>query len=116
MGPGARRTRQEKRKRKLAAEMAFNNPGPPKTKAGKPDRGGIDTLVSAEKMTQIAFILPAAVLVGWLGGAGLDKWLHTGWLYLAGIVLGVIAGFVQIFRLIAAAGGDAQPPAGKGDQ
>ena len=62
--------------------------------------GGMDTLLRAEKLTQIAFILPAAVLVGWLIGAGLDRWLHTGWIYLAGIVLGVIAGFVQIFRLI----------------
>ena len=51
--------------------------------------GGMDTLLRAEKLTQIAFILPAAVLVGWLIGAGLDRWLHTGWIYLAGIVLGV---------------------------
>jgi F0F1-type ATP synthase assembly protein I len=84
--------------------MAFNNPKPRVDSTGKADRGGMDTLLRAEKMTQIAFILPAAVLVGWLGGAGLDKWLHTGWLYLAGIVLGVVAGFVQIFRLISVAG------------
>ncbi|MGA9983173.1 MAG: AtpZ/AtpI family protein [Acidobacteriaceae bacterium] len=60
----------------------------------------VDSLVRAEKLTQIAFILPAAVVVGWLGGAGLDKWLHTHWIYLAGIVLGCVAGFVQIFRLV----------------
>jgi F0F1-type ATP synthase assembly protein I len=60
----------------------------------------VDSLVRAEKLTQIAFILPAAVVVGWLGGAGLDKWLHTNWIYLAGIVLGCAAGFVQIFRLV----------------
>ncbi|MGB9029888.1 MAG: AtpZ/AtpI family protein [Acidobacteriaceae bacterium] len=60
----------------------------------------VDSLVRAEKLTQIAFILPAAVVVGWLGGAGLDKWLHTHWIYLAGIVLGCAAGFVQIFRLV----------------
>ena len=41
----------------------------------------VDSLVRAEKLTQIAFILPAAVVVGWLGGAGLDKWLHTNWIY-----------------------------------
>ncbi len=91
--------------------MAFNNPKPRATGTGKPDRGGIDTLVNAEKMTQIAFILPAAVLVGWLAGAGLDKWLHTGWLYLAGIVLGIAAGFVQIFRLVAASGREPLPGA-----
>jgi F0F1-type ATP synthase assembly protein I len=60
----------------------------------------VDSLVRAEKLTQFAFILPAAVVVGWLGGAGLDKWLHTNWIYLAGIVLGCAAGFVQIFRLV----------------
>ena len=99
--------------------MDFNHPKPrPDSATGKPDRGGIDTLVRAEKMTQIAFILPAAVLVGWLAGAGLDKWLHTGWLYIAGILLGAVAGFIQIFRLIAAAGNEAdrsaRGAAGKG--
>jgi len=93
--------------------MAFNNTKPrPDATSGKQDSGGIDRLVRAEKMTQIAFILPAAVLVGWLVGAGLDKWLHTGWLYLAGILLGVVAGFIQIFRLIAVAGGDPGPDKG----
>lgn len=99
--------------------MAFNNPKPRSTPSGKPDRGGIDTLVKAEKMMQIAFILPAAVLVGWLGGAALDRWLHTGWLYIAGILLGVVAGFIQIFRLIAVSGADhatGQDDAGKGSR
>lgn len=59
------------------------------------------TLLKAEKLTQIAFILPAAVFVGWVAGAALDKWLHQGWMYLAGIILGAVAGFVQIFRLVA---------------
>jgi F0F1-type ATP synthase assembly protein I len=45
--------------------------------------------------------------VGWLGGAALDKWLHTHWIYLLGIILGCIAGFVQIFRLVL--GSDTSP-------
>lgn len=61
---------------------------------------GLRALVRAERMTQIAFILPAAVLVGWLAGAGLDKWLHQHWIYLVGIILGCAAGFIQIFRLV----------------
>jgi F0F1-type ATP synthase assembly protein I len=60
----------------------------------------VDGLVHAERLTQIAFILPAAVVVGWLAGAGLDKWLHQHWIYLVGIILGCAAGFVQIFRLV----------------
>lgn len=58
------------------------------------------SLVKADKMLQIAFMLPTAVLVGWLIGAGLDHWLHQHWIYLAGIFLGIGAGFVEIFRLM----------------
>ncbi len=62
--------------------------------------GAVDSIVRAERMMQIAFILPAAVLVGWLGGVALDKWLHQHWIYLAGIILGCVAGFIEIFRLV----------------
>lgn len=67
----------------------------------KPARkGAVNSIVRAERLTQIAFILPAAVVVGWLLGAGLDKWLHQHWIYLVGIILGCVAGFIQIFRLV----------------
>jgi ATP synthase protein I len=62
--------------------------------------GAVDSLIRAERMMQIAFILPAAVLIGWLAGLGLDKWLHQHWIYLVGIILGCIAGFIEIFRLV----------------
>jgi F0F1-type ATP synthase assembly protein I len=38
--------------------------------------------------------------VGWLCGAALDRWLHTTWLYLAGLILGIIAGFVELIRTV----------------
>ena len=85
--------------------MAFNNP-PPKKPESDSDDGGMGTLLRAEKLTQIAFILPVAVFVGWLLGALLDRWLHQHWIYLVGIILGAVAGFVQIFRLVAATGKD----------
>lgn len=69
-------------------------------RAAAKSRGVVDTIVRAERMTQIAFILPAAVLVGWLAGAGLDRWLHQHWIYLVGIILGCVAGFIEIFRLV----------------
>jgi F0F1-type ATP synthase assembly protein I len=50
--------------------------------------------------SQLAFIFPAATVVGWLIGAGLDHWLHTNWLYLVGLILGIIAGFVELIRLV----------------
>jgi len=50
--------------------------------------------------SQLAFIFPAATVVGWLIVAALDRWLHTTWLYLAGLILGIIAGFVELIRLV----------------
>ena len=50
------------------------------------------------RYSQLAFALPAATVVGWLIGAALDRWLHTTWLYLAGILLGIVAGFVELIR------------------
>jgi len=49
--------------------------------------------------SQLAFIFPAATVAGWLIGVGLDHWLHTTWLYLAGLILGIIAGFVELIRV-----------------
>lgn len=77
--------------------MATNKP------PEKKDDGGMDTVLRIEKLTQIAVILPCAVFIGWVLGLLLDKWLHQHWIYIAGIIFGSVAGFVQIFRLIAAA-------------
>lgn len=52
------------------------------------------------RYSQLAFVLPAALVVGWLIGAALDRWLHTTWLYLAGILLGIAAGFVELIRTV----------------
>jgi F0F1-type ATP synthase assembly protein I len=49
---------------------------------------------------QLAFVFPAATVVGWLVGAGLDKWLHTTWLYIGGLLLGIVAGFVELIRTV----------------
>ena len=52
------------------------------------------------RYSQLAFALPAALVVGWLIGAALDRWLHTTWLYLAGILLGIAAGFIELIRTV----------------
>ncbi len=52
------------------------------------------------RYSQIAFILPAAVVVGLLIGKLCDYWLHTRWLFLVGIIVGAIAGFVDMIRMI----------------
>ena len=57
-----------------------------------------DGIAGAEKLIEIAFIMPAALAVGWLGGAGLDKLFHQHWIYILGIALGFVAGFVEVLR------------------
>jgi F0F1-type ATP synthase assembly protein I len=54
--------------------------------------------VQLAKYSQLAFVFPAATVAGWLIGAAMDRWLHTTWLYLAGLILGIIAGFVELIR------------------
>lgn len=54
--------------------------------------------VQFARYSQLAFVLPAATAMGWLIGLGLDKWLHTTWLYLLGLLLGIAAGFVELIR------------------
>jgi F0F1-type ATP synthase assembly protein I len=57
-----------------------------------------DGVASAERLIELAFIMPAGVGVGWLAGAGLDKLFHQHWIYLAGILFGFVAGFIEVLR------------------
>ena len=52
------------------------------------------------RYSQLAFVFPAALVVGWLLGSALDRWLHTTWLYLVGLLLGIAAGFVELIRTV----------------
>jgi F0F1-type ATP synthase assembly protein I len=52
------------------------------------------------RYSEIAFIIPAAVVVGLLIGKLLDYWLHTRWLFLGGIIFGAVVGFVQMIRMV----------------
>jgi ATP synthase protein I len=52
------------------------------------------------RYSQLAFILPAAVVVGLLLGKLLDHVFHTRWLFLVGIIVGAIAGFIDMIRTV----------------
>jgi F0F1-type ATP synthase assembly protein I len=52
------------------------------------------------RYSQIAFVIPAAVVIGLFLGKLLDYWLHTHWLFLVGIIVGAIAGFVDVIRTV----------------
>jgi F0F1-type ATP synthase assembly protein I len=58
------------------------------------------------KYGHVGFILPACVVVGLLIGSALDKWLGTKSLMLVGIILGSIAGFVELIRVMMKASKD----------
>ncbi len=97
--------------------MAFNNPIPDRNRPPAPPRktsSGIETLVQAEKLMQIAILLPSAAFIGWLLGAWADKAFHQSWLGIAGIVFGGISGLVYVIRLVISSGGPGNGSAGKG--
>jgi F0F1-type ATP synthase assembly protein I len=56
------------------------------------------TWIQMAKYSQLAFVFPAATVAGWLIGVALDRWLHTTWLYIAGLILGIVVGFVELIR------------------
>lgn len=55
--------------------------------------------VTVVRYSEIGFIIPASIAVGYIGGALLDYWLHKTWISVAGLIFGVIAGFVQMVRM-----------------
>jgi hypothetical protein len=62
--------------------------------------GGLITAwVQAEKMIQIALVLPCAAFIGWLPGFWLDRHFHQTWMAIAGVVFGIIAGLVAAIRM-----------------
>jgi ATP synthase protein I len=64
---------------------------------GSGGKGPLGELVKAESMIQLAIALPAGCVIGWLIGAWLDRHFHQNWIGVVGILLGAVAGFMQIF-------------------
>jgi ATP synthase protein I len=87
--------------------MAFNRPIPNSTPRGKLS-SGIGAIAEAEKLMQIALLLPSAAVIGWLIGAWLDHKLHQSWIAIAGIVFGCISGLVYVIRMAMAAERDSR--------
>jgi len=95
--------------------MPFHNPLPPRPdddREPRRDSGGLATLVQAEKLMQIAILLPCSAFVGWLFGALLDRVLHQSWIGIAGIVFGGLSGLVYVIRLVLATKPDDEKPGG----
>lgn len=58
-----------------------------------------DPLVALARYSEIGFIIPSAILLGFFLGKLLDHWLHTKWLYLVGLLFGAVVGFTQMIRM-----------------
>jgi ATP synthase protein I len=78
--------------------MADDGTGNDGKAAGGGGKGALGELVKAESMIQLAIALPAGCVIGWLAGTWLDRHFHQGWISIVGILLGALAGFIQIFR------------------
>jgi F0F1-type ATP synthase assembly protein I len=50
------------------------------------------------RYSNLAFVLPAAIVAGLVIGHLLDRWLKTSWITLAGLFVGCIAGFAELIR------------------
>lgn len=60
--------------------------------------GKQNLLVTLARYSEIAFLIPMSVVLGYVLGLLADHLLHTHWLYLAGIIFGAVAGFVSMIR------------------
>ena len=82
--------------------MPSINPIPDPKQRGKAP-GGLQGLVQAEKVMQIAIVLPSAAFIGWLGGSWAGSHFHQSWMGLAGFGFGSVAGMVYVIRFALAA-------------
>lgn len=48
----------------------------------------------------LGFMLPACTVVGYLMGLGLDHLFHTTFLRIVFLILGIVAGFVELIRIV----------------
>jgi F0F1-type ATP synthase assembly protein I len=51
------------------------------------------------RYSEIGFIIPASVLLGYILGWVLDRFLHTHWIYIVGLIFGAVVGFVQMIKM-----------------
>jgi len=69
-------------------------PDPPADKNPKEE----NLLRQIGRYSNLAFVLPAAIVAGLVIGHLLDRWLGKTWITLAGLFVGCIAGFAELIR------------------
>ena len=74
-------------------------PNPSANNSGENPGKSKDPLVKLARYSEIGFIIPASILLGFFLGKLLDYWLHTKWLYLIGLLFGAAVGFWQVIKM-----------------
>jgi F0F1-type ATP synthase assembly protein I len=59
---------------------------------------GDDIFSQFGRYSGLAFLIPCSVLVGYGIGYGLDKLFHTTYLTLVFLLLGIVAGMIELIR------------------
>lgn len=71
----------------------------PMTDSPDPDKKK-NPWVQFGRYSQLAFMLPAATVAGYLIGALLDHWLDTTWISVVGLLLGTAGGLIELIRIV----------------
>jgi F0F1-type ATP synthase assembly protein I len=56
--------------------------------------------VQVGRYSQLALMLPAGTVAGYLLGSLLDRWLHVTWINIVGLLLGTAAGLIELIRQV----------------
>ena len=75
----------------------------PEQKPPEKSSGSLRGYVEAEKLLNIAAVMPAAVAICGLAGWWLGNRLHQHWIFVAGIVFGCVAGLFYVIQQAIAA-------------
>jgi ATP synthase protein I len=81
-------------------ERQDTTPGTRDLRPAPKKEGALESLVQVERLVQLGLLIPCATCIGWIGGVGLDRLFHQHWIFIAGLILGATAGFVQMFRVV----------------
>ncbi len=78
----------------------MDKPEPPSPSSQQEPPRQTGPWVQYARYSHLAFVLPAATFAGWLLGGLVDRWLGTTWIRIAGLLLGAVAGVVEMIRAI----------------